>query len=103
MSEADIFEAQGRAHADAKRLRSDIASATVVLREARKWLHGLDARIDNALRIGNPSERHREITAFTAEIRTQRADTLGHVAELMEELEAKGIELTELENEIGKF
>ena len=103
MSESDIFETQGRAHAQAKKLRSEIASATVALREVKKWLNALDARIDNAHQITSPGERHRAVAVLVEELRGQRADTLERVARLLEELQAHGIELAELEREIAKF
>jgi hypothetical protein len=103
MSESETFEVQGRAHAQAKKLRSEIASTTVALREVRKWLGTLDTRIDHAHQIGNPVERQRGIATIIGELRNQRADSLERVARLLEELQANGIELAELEHEIGKF
>jgi len=99
MSESEIFEVQGRAHAQAKMLRSEIASATVALRETRKWLTGLDARIDNAQRASAP----KEIASLVEELRNQKADTLERVARLLEELQDKGAELAELERQIANF
>jgi hypothetical protein len=106
MSESERFEAQGRAHAGAKRLRSEIATASAEVARLNRRLADLTGRIDQFLRQPCGQDPGRPV-ANAAEIahslRFEMGTALSTMATLVDEIYAKAEEVAVLEEQIKKF
>jgi hypothetical protein len=107
MSDDEKFAVQGRAHARAKALRSDIATASVELEQKRKLLTELGGRIESVLK--DPTHLHYKepgvpaATVLVHDLRFEHQNLLGNAATLAEDIFTKAQELKELEERIKTF
>ena len=105
MSESEKFEAQGRAYARAKELRSEIAAVKAEVSRHGKALADLarrtEALVSDPLReeTGQMPEAFKVVRAM----RFEGKDSLGTMATLVEELHAKAEELSKLEERVKEF
>ena len=103
MSEQEKFEAQGRAYADLKTAKSNIATLTVALREFSKTLRELSGEIDNLL--ADPARIEPKAIKPQAENlgdHLRRLDT-GSAAFHLSEIHKEATKARFLEEQIAKF
>lgn len=100
MSESEKFEFQGRAHAQLKEARSNIATLRSRLKGLPYDLQSLAAAVEREVR--DPSPFDIETTAVAGRVR-QMGDLLGVVAPLFEELRKESKRARELEALIADF
>lgn len=104
MGESEKFEAQGRAHAELKKLKSDIAMAA-----ARRTLgHLSDIAIDTQTFLKDPASQGPNAPALNGlvlldNLRYKTNKTLENLAALVEEIHMKTQRRKELEVSIGDF
>ena len=106
MGEQEMFQAQGRAYADAKRLRSEIATATTEAKRTIAVLTELARRSNEALADPMKCEPQKPIQSairLVHDLRFEMKDTLNALATFLDEVYMKSGELKKLDEQIRNF
>jgi hypothetical protein len=105
LSENEMYETQGRAHARAKELRSEIATAKAEIGRQSKILAEIGRRTEEFLRNPGREEIGKAPDAFklVRDLRFELKDTLAQIATLVDDTYARTEDLTKLEEQIKNF
>jgi hypothetical protein len=106
MSEQKTFEAQGRAHAKARQLQSDIAVLTVSLREKATVFSRVNDRIQSFLGSPLAHSQGRPVDdglQLAHDLRHEHSLLTGSIAKLVDEVYTKSRDLAELQKQIDRF
>jgi hypothetical protein len=105
LSENEMYETHGRAHARAKELRSQIATAKAEIGRQSKILAEIGRSTEEFLRDPGREEIGKAPDAFklVRDLRFELKDTLAQIATLVDDTYARTEELTKLEEQIKNF
>ena len=107
MSEEEKYAAQGRAHARAKELKSEIATLRVEAMSVQKALSATVSRMDGAIHdplLDEPQTRVAAAIQLVHDLRFPPGNALlSSASNILDELYVKSKELDELEKQIAQF
>jgi len=109
VSDDQKFAAQGRAHARAKTLRSEVSTAKAELGAKQRDLKKISEGIARIVQGSSPGlwdsedQKYLDCGALVASLRVEYKELISGIADLAEEVCAKAKELEHLELEIKQF
>lgn len=106
MNDEEKFAAQGRAHADLKKYRSDAATADLVLQGYNKQLTGIAKRVDEILK--EPLREELGSSASSAlklalDLRQDFPELLSRIAECADDVYESHLAAKQLDDKIKEF
>ena len=102
MSDSEKFEAQGRAYAALKEVKSNVDTAGAALHEHARRFGDAKALIERF--VADPNQKNESYISPSEHLKTTIGQLeIGAVAQLVDELKAESVRIAQLQEQIAKF